>query len=152
MTRKPKKKTPIVIEDLIVAFEDFSPMEYVQNFLDLETGEIIRISDLEGDEEEAKAYEKIDSDPDGYLKIDTLPSRESYRQMADFTESVKDLNLRNKLADDLKGRGAFSRFRQTISGYPEEQKRWFNFKDELMRKLALDWLEENEVDYQIAER
>jgi hypothetical protein len=152
MTRKSKKKTPIVMEDLIVAFEDFSSMAYVQNFLDLETGEIIRISDLEGDEEEAKAYEKIDSDPDRYLKIDNLPSSESYRQMADFTETVKDPNLRRKLAEDLKGRGAFSRFRQTIYGYPEEQKRWFDFKDELMRKLAMDWLEENEVDYQIIEK
>ena len=152
MTRTAKKKTPIKIEELVFAFEDFSPMACVQNFIDLETGEIVRISDLEGDEEEAKAYGKIDSDPDRYLRIDRLPSHDAHQQMVDFTGNVKDSSLRAKLADDLKGKGAFSKFRQTLSRYPKEQERWFKYKDELMRKLALDWLEENEIDYQIVEK
>ena len=72
--------------------------------------------------------------------------------MVDFTGNVKDSSLRAKLADDLKGKGTFSKFRQTLSRYPKEQERWFKYKDELMRKLALDWLKENEIDYQIVER
>lgn len=48
--------------------------------------------------------------------------------MVEFTETVSDLRLREKLAVALDGRGAFGRFKRVLGDYPEERERWFDTK------------------------
>ncbi len=62
--------------------------------------------------------------------------------MVEFSETVKDRNLREKLAIALDGKGAFRRFKNVLSDYPEERERWFSFKDERIRQEVIEWLDE----------
>lgn len=60
--------------------------------------------------------------------------------MAEFAESVKDEGLREKLAIALDGKGAFRRFKNVLYNYPDEEKRWFEYKDKSMKREITEWL------------
>lgn len=60
--------------------------------------------------------------------------------MLEFAGTVKDKNLKEKLDIALDGKGAFRRFKNVIGDYPEEEKRWYSFKDEKMKEEVIDWL------------
>lgn len=42
----------------------------------------------------------------------------------------------------IDGKRAFLRFRAVLLDYPEEEKRWFRFKDGRMKERALEWLDD----------
>ena len=116
-------------------------------YLDLETGELLLVSDefMDTDETE-KAYERLDDEPERYLSIPTESSREGYRDMVAFTEFLEDENLKEKLWIALNGRGAFRRFKDVLLDYPEKREEWFKFKKERLEKRVREWLEENEME------
>jgi len=116
-------------------------------YLDLDTGELLRVSDefMMTDETE-KIYERLGSERERYLSIPTESSREGYQDMVAFTESLKDENFKEKLWIALNGRGAFRRFKDVLSNYPEKREEWFEFKDERLEKRVMEWLEENEIE------
>lgn len=125
---------------------------------DTETGEIVSIpnelmSALESDDEEAlqdlpdwekeliETAESIISNESGrYVDIPRKPSFEAYNLMVEFTNTVKNRPLREKLNIALDGKGAFRRFKNVISDYPEEEKRWFTFKNKKLREEVVEWL------------
>jgi len=116
-------------------------------YLDLETGELLLVSDefMDTDETE-KAYERLDDEPERYLSIPTESSREGYRDMVAFTEFLEDENLKEKLWIALNGRAAFRRFKDVLLDYPEKREEWFKFKKERLEKRVREWLEENEME------
>ena len=131
---------------------------------DTETGNIVSIPDelmraVEEDDEKAlenlPEWEKelietarsVCSDESGrYEEIPKKPSYEAYDLMVEFAETVKDIHLKEKLNIALDGKGAFRRFKNVLSDYPEEQERWFAFKDERMRQEVIDWLNSLDIE------
>jgi hypothetical protein len=131
---------------------------------DTETGQIVSIPDelmraVEEDDEEAlenlpewekdliETAKSICSDEAGrYEEIPKKPSYEAYDLMVEFAETVKDIHLKEKLNIALDGKGAFRRFKNVLSDYPEEQERWFAFKDERMRREVIDWLNSLDIE------
>lgn len=97
-------------------------------------------------EEIQEIYERMENEPERYLGIPTESSREGYRDMEASTETVEDENLKEKLWIALDGRGAFRRFKDVLSGYPEKKKEWFEFKEERIKQRVMEWLEENEIE------
>jgi hypothetical protein len=73
-----------------------------------------------------------------FLRVPTDESREAYRDMEDFIESVPDRRLQDRLARAIRGKGAFGRFKDVLVGVPAERERWLAFRDARMRG-ALDW-------------
>ena len=85
--------------------------------------------------------ERIIGDESGrFVDIPRKPSYEAYDLMVEFASSVTNKHLREKLEIALDGKGAFSRFKKVISDYPEEEKRWFAFKDKKLREEVVEWL------------
>lgn len=78
---------------------------------------------------------------DTVIEVPQVETHEAYEDMADFVDMVSDRRLRERLADAIDGRGAFSRFRHTLGQHPGERERWFAFKEQRMRQRVLDWLE-----------
>jgi hypothetical protein len=129
---------------------------------DTETGQIVSIPDelmraVEEDDKEAledlpewekaliETAKSVCSDESGrYEEIPKNPSYRAYDLMVEFAETVKDIHLKEKLNIALDGKGAFRRFKNVLSDYPDEEKRWFAFKDERMRQEVIDWL--NSID------
>jgi hypothetical protein len=109
-------------------------------YLDLETGEILFLSEYMDDEETEKLRERVDDAPDRYEPIPKAESREGYEDMRDFIASVDDEHLAELLEVAINGKGAFRRFKDVLFGYPEERERWLCFKDERMEQRALEWL------------
>jgi hypothetical protein len=117
-------------------------------WLDPETGEIEFRSDSFVDEEE-------DEDPEsrGLISIDPVPSHESYGDMEDFAERIRDARARDLLVRAIAGRGAFRRFKDTLFDFPELRQAWFRFHDARIERRALQWLAaEGVVDPAAAER
>jgi hypothetical protein len=63
-----------------------------------------------------------------------------------FIETVEDPSFQARLSSSIHGRGAFSRFKDTLLDEPSERQRWFAFKDERVRERVLDWLDEEGIE------
>jgi len=138
-----KRLLRIDLDELCEAMENSS---YENDYyLDLETGEILFLSEYMDDEEAEKFRERIDDVPDRYEPIPKAESREGYEDMRDFIASVDDEHLAELLGVAINGKGAFRRFKDVLFGYPEERERWFQFKDDRMQERALEWLDDIEV-------
>jgi len=134
-----KRRLKIDMDELCSAMDD-SSYEHCY-YLDLQTGEIVFISDYADEEEMGKLRDEIDENPDRYEAIPRTESYEGYDDMADFIATVEDEHLAELLEVAINGRGAFRRFKDVLTRYPDERQRWFRFKDAKMRERALEWLE-----------
>lgn len=135
-----RKSLKIDLDELCSAREDSSyEHEY---YLDLETGEILFLSEYMDDEETGKLKDRIEEESDRYERIPRAESHEGYEDMEDFIATVKDEHLAELLEVAINSRGAFRRFKDVLLRYPEERERWFQFKDERMQERALEWLDD----------
>jgi hypothetical protein len=134
-----KRTLKIDMDELCSAMADSSYEHYY--YLDLQTGEIVFISDYVDEEEVGKLRDEIDENPDHYKPIPRAESYEGYDDMADFIATVEDERLAELLEVAINGKGAFRRFKDVLAHYPDERERWFRFKDDQMRERALEWLE-----------
>ena len=135
-----RKSLKIDLDELCSAMEDSSyEHEY---YLDLETGEVLFLSEYMDDEETGKLRDQIEEESDRYERIPGAESHEGYDDMEDFIATVRDEHLADLLEVAINGRGAFRRFKDVLLRYPEERERWFQFKDERMQERALEWLDD----------
>lgn len=81
-----------------------------------------------------------------YIRIPTAESRQGYRDMEAFVETVKDPRLKTRLQHALQNRGAFRNFKDGLAAYPAERERWFAFKDAQLKARALEWLHNEEIE------
>ena len=133
-----RKILKIDFEGLCSAMEDSS--EEHNYYLDLETGEILLISDYMNDEEIKKLRDKIDENFDRYEQLPKAESYETHDDMEDFVATVKDEHLVALLYTAVNSKGAFRQFKDVFERYPEERERWFHFKDDKLKQRALEWL------------
>ena len=139
-----KKKTlKIVLDELYDAMENNS--YEVEYYLDLETGEILFVSEGMDDEETGKLKNQIEEELNRYELIPKAESYEGYRDMQAFIATVEDDHLSELLEVAINGKGAFRRFKDVLLNYPEERERWFKFKDDRMEERALEWLDDIDV-------
>jgi len=135
-----RKSLDINVDELCEAMED-SSYEH-DYYLDLETGEILFVSEDMDDEETGKLREQIEEDYERYERIPKAESDEGYRDMVDFIATVEDKHLAELLEVAINGSGAFRRFKDVLLRYPEERERWFWFKDDRTEERAREWLDD----------
>jgi len=75
-----------------------------------------------------------------WLPVECEGSRAGYRDMQDFIAAVPGEDRRDRLAIAIEGRGAFRRFKDVLSRWPEEFQRWYAFSEERQRGRARAWL------------
>lgn len=129
-------------------------------YLNKLTGELVLVSAEELSA--AKEQEDLDDYPEwqrGSIKMarevqdsedyQKLPSKfdiHEYRIMEEFCHSVEPQGLRNQLVAQIKGSGAFGRFKQAIYSLGIE-KDWYQFRDAEYERVAIEWLEETGIAY-----
>ena len=112
-----------------------------ERFLDLETGQIHWDVDSEIDDEPKGFARQLDRYPDRYEPIPCLSDSSSdYRRMCLFAESIDEEDIHDMLDVALRGRGAFSRFRDVISRFPDIEARWYRLLDADQLQETCDWL------------
>ncbi len=129
----------IDLDELCYALDD-SSYEH-SYYLDLETDELLFVSDYIDTEEAEKLKRKIDDDPDRYEPLPKADSYEGYQDIEDFIATVEDEHLAQLLEVAINGKGAFRRYKDVLAGYPAEGERWFRFKGDRLKQRALEWLE-----------
>jgi hypothetical protein len=125
-------------EDLANALE--SHLDEGSWLLDLESGEVIlAASDSFEDEPGEEDYE----DPEKFLPILPMPSRDAFRIMEAFVETLPDGEGSRSLAQVLGHPRPFRGFKDTLLEFPDLRERWFKFHDARMLEKAQEWLEDN---------
>jgi hypothetical protein len=103
---------------------------------------MVPIGGLEDDDDGLSEDEIDDALNAGRLVyVEPLGSRIEYQWMAEFTGTMRNAQLRNRLEVALDGRGAFRRFKSALLDFPAERDRWFAFRDQRLRAAACEWLE-----------
>jgi predicted nucleotidyltransferase len=116
-----------------------------------ETPDILPMSSENGGEDwrmaEYRMAQEVDADRGNrYLEIPGQDSRNDFRDMEAFVETVENTKLRKSLGHALEGRGPFRRFKEVLSGDFRERERWFEFKEVQTLKRVLRWLEDEEIE------
>jgi hypothetical protein len=130
------RKLKIDMEELKLSFEDASGR--IDYYLDTETGNI------EMDTEDGNFVRQ--GRAKRYLRIPVGDSHEGYKDMEAFIETIEDSQIQAALEVAIQGSGAFRRFKSTLYRYPEEEKRWFEFKDQRLHNRVIIWLKVNKIE------
>jgi Uncharacterised protein family (UPF0158) len=104
--------------------------------IDLRTGDVWPQPAIEYAEETGD----IDDDEERWLWVECEGSRAGYRDMELFIAAVDDTDQVNQLRIAIGGRGAFRRFKDQLSRWPELLERWYAFSEDRQRGRARAWL------------
>jgi hypothetical protein len=115
-------------------------------FYNLKTGEIKTIlnfdswngADKEPWEEESK---EIDDNWGDYFEFEGFESHDSFKIMADFTESINDTRLHDKLINALNRPKPFQNFKWQIDNSGEYRQQWFDYKKMRYIKLVKEQID-----------
>ena len=135
-----RRKVPVAWEALEDAFENNAPE--VHSYLSVSNGEVVRVVD---GVTETAVHARIASDP-LYVRVEPVSSREQYRWMERFIETVDEPDLRGRLERSIDGKGALRRSKDALMAFPVDRERWFTFRSERLRVGIQGWLEAHDID------
>jgi hypothetical protein len=81
-----------------------------------------------------------------FLPLPHHDSRVGYRDMEEFIETLLPGYLQDQLWRAIRGCGAFRRFKDVLLEAPDQEQRWFAFRDARLRARVLDWLTEEGIE------
>lgn len=126
---------PVDLEELAGVLEG-DPMKGGGR-IDLRTGEVEARPAIEYAEE---APDVDEDDNERWLEVDCEGSREGYRDMELFIAGLDDADWADRLGIAIEGRGAFRRFKDVLSRWPELLEEWHAFSEDRQRGRARAWL------------
>ncbi len=149
---------PIRLEAVLEAMD--LPTEW-ESFLDPATGKIVTLSEDDQavlDDEDADVDEFPDWQRDSITEIrKVLDSGRALRLpdsfdinewdlMRRFSSLLEDPEQRRELLDAIHGTGAFRIFKMSIARLGLRE-RWFEYRDNALRRIAKDWLETEGIPF-----
>lgn len=139
--RPMKVKLQDVIDGIDMVSEDSTC------YLDRETGEVLFISEIADNDYDDDILELLEEESDRFIEFPSQWDRNDYQTMVDFIESLPQGKEQNLLAISINGSGAFRRFKYTASelGLLDD---WYRFLNNAHRELAIEWCEDNEIEYE----
>lgn len=81
-----------------------------------------------------------------YIRVPEADSREAYRDMEAFIETVTDARLQSRLWDSIRGQGPFRRFKAALATRDREREQWYAFRDARLRQRILEWLDSEGIE------
>lgn len=136
-------------------------MEEASSYVNRKTGEVFALADeeLRAAEDEAdlddypewqhaaiEAAKRVLASDD-FLRLPDQFEIHEWSIMEQFCQSIKDVALRDDLFRAIRGRGAFRHFKDLIHCRGIED-RWHEFRDDALKQIAIDWLEEQDIEYE----
>lgn len=123
------------------AFEHNAPETH--SYLDLKNGQVVTIVDSRPEDDEKRQL--IRRTEGRFVHLDPASSREQYRWMERFVQSVADEALKERLILAIDGKGAFRRFKDVLLSYPVERDRWFTYRANLLHIYINGWLDTQDM-------
>ena len=149
---------PVKLEAVLEAME--LPAEW-EAFWDPETGKIVTVSEDDQmvlDDEDVDLDDLPDWQRDSITEIRAvldsgralrLPDSFDIHEwdlMRRFSSSLEEPDQRSELLDAIHGTGAFRLFKMTIARLGLRE-RWFEYRDDAVRRIAKDWLEDEGIPF-----
>jgi hypothetical protein len=119
-----------------------------ENYLDIETGNIISYSEDDIFENELTS-EEIESNSKRYLYIEPVESDISFKFMEDFIETIKDKSIHNDLLKAINGQKPFRSFKDRLSIYPAVKEDWYKYYEDKLEDIMMEWLKERNIDAEL---
>jgi len=148
----------VKLQDVVDEMDTLS--DELHAYLNKQTGELVTVSseELQAAEEEdtiesysgwqraaiQKAQEILDSDD--YLPLPNKFDTHEYSIMERFCIEIEDAELSYELLFQIRGSGAFKRFKYAIQRYNVTED-WYRYRQKALEKIAIDWLETNSISY-----
>ena len=102
---------------------------------------------------EIETNENIEIDENRYVEIIPPYSDEKWKWMEEFTvHQVEDIELHHKLANALRGRKPFRRFKDVLVYEPNVEQKWFDFEKDKFREYADIWAKSEGLEIDFAKR
>jgi hypothetical protein len=153
---------PVYLQDVVDEMDVLS--EQARAFLNRETGELYTITEdefewLEAEDDSAwpewqkEAVVKART-VDGSQDWLPLPSKfdlHEYAIIEAFCQDVDNGDIRQELLAAIRGSGAFRRFKAAIYRYGIHSA-WYQYRNEALEKIAIEWLEAHQIPYQPGRR
>ena len=83
---------------------------------------------------------------DDYIRLPDDYEIDDYSIMEDFCYSIEEEDLREELLYAIRGSGAFRMFKEKIYQHDLEDD-WYDYKDQRYRQIAIEWCEENNIEW-----
>jgi hypothetical protein len=126
-------------EGLIVGFESRS--HQITHFFDRETGDVEQV--LTRDEQR---HAQMSADP-RYVALPRDRGERSVGDLEEFLKRCEDEACRRELSAALRAAGSAATYRETLVRYPNEEARFFQFKEHRALERAEAWLEEMKIPF-----
>ena len=102
--------------------------------------------DLPDWQREATLKAKEVTESDDWLELPGKFEIHEYNLMEEFCRSIEDDELSKRLLQQIRGSGAFRRFRGAIAVVGLEEA-WYQFRASALERIAVEWLEEHQIAY-----
>lgn len=134
--------------DIIVEALEMTDNE-TEFFFDREKNDTVMLSQYSDDYQQVS--DMIDEDEDDrFIRLPSQREINEYGMMEEFVSNVRNDSQRAALENAISGRGAFRRFKDTVIRFGIE-KNWYIFRDKEYLRVAREWCEENDVEYEPAD-
>jgi hypothetical protein len=131
----------ILADEIIMAFEDYgTELQYV---FDRQTGEVLPLFEDAMEEED---IERLNADPERYLRIKPVSSSVGYKVMSDFVDALPEGKVPRELERALQQRHPFRRFKDVLLDNPAVREDWFRFHEQAFMKIIQEWLDHHGVE------
>lgn len=134
------RKLTVLERDILFALT--SQMQDIAHYLDIETGDVIPVFSYNRD----AVLSQIKADPHRFVRLMPQTSRQGREMMKRFIETVRRPDLRARLTAAIKREKAFIRFRQVLLNFPDEFKRWQQFRVMFVTEPLKIKLREQEIE------
>ena len=130
----------VSLEQLTDAFEDASAE--LSYFVDLETGDVILVSDTLGFIEAGQQRFEMDLTPGRFVSIPAAPALDFDDDMDAFIDRIDDDDLATALEHALDGANPSKRIDALLTPHPVIAADWKQFRRERVRKRGATWARE----------
>jgi hypothetical protein len=113
-------------------------------YLDLHTGAVYDDSFADPAMAGEEAAIDVEDEPERWLRLECVGSRDGWEDMADFAGRQRDQGLRERLERAIEGRGAFGRFRDVVHG-EDLGGQWHAFSADRQIGRSREFLAENGI-------
>src|SRR6218665_1301948 len=131
---------PLTIDLAELAFALDS--EGLDHYFDLLRGKVLLLLDDDAGSELATLLRE---EPERFVAIEPLSTGEHLALMQEFLQEVAHPHAYAALEQALVGRKPARTFNHILMGYPPLLQAWQTFERTRLHELALDWLEEHEL-------
>lgn len=131
----------IDLEELIWALNSRDPLGDSSHWLNIESGDFLFVPGPD-------VLDEVGVDPrddDRWLGIEPIESSAALRVMEDFAEQCGEMRLVRALAQALRERKPFRRFKDALAANPAQRDAWFVFERQAIEVIALQWCEDHGI-------